>query len=175
MRENSIDKDQPPMFLLVESDVCLEDGKAFKTELKDYDHFESDVINASKAQCQEWAQKNWKGITYSSREDIAIADERTARDGTLLMSTWCQSDIPFEDWGPLPPKVETWYGFRVHHRAACEFSIAIHWAPIEEAYPIYYARPEKYNNDAGVFEVLKVNSRLKGEVENHNPIWSSGP
>jgi hypothetical protein len=55
MREYSIDKDQPPMFLLVESNVCPEDGKAFKTELKGYDHFESDFINASKEQCQRWA------------------------------------------------------------------------------------------------------------------------
>lgn len=168
MREYSMDKDQPPMFLLVESKVCPEDGKAFKTELKDNEHFESDFINASKEQCQKWAQGNWKGITYSSREDIAIADERTARDGTLLMSTWCQSNVPFEDWGPLPPKVNTWYDFRIHHRAACEFSIDIHWAPIGEAYPIYYAQPEKYTNDAGIFDVYKVDSWLKGELEDKN-------
>ncbi|KAJ5664119.1 hypothetical protein N7507_004850 [Penicillium longicatenatum] len=167
-REFSHKENVPPPFWLVESNVCPRDQAGFKVVLKDDEPFESDFINASKEQCQKWAQENWDKVDGISHEDIAIADERTARDGTVLMSSWQHDNIDIEGWGPLPPKVPAWYDFRVHHRAVDAYEITQHWCPPHDALPIYYGQPEKYTDEAGVFDSIKVELWMTGKIEDAN-------
>ncbi|KAJ5623191.1 hypothetical protein N7490_011796 [Penicillium lividum] len=134
--------------------------KDFRRRLNDDEPFESPFINASKEQCQQWAIENWKTHDFIGH-DIGIADERTARDGTLLMSVWKQSSINFEDCEPVPPKAPAWYDFRVHHTA-----IFIFLADVQEGEPdsvgrIYYHYPEKLTDEAGAFDPLKVETVLE--------------
>ncbi|KAJ5658447.1 uncharacterized protein N7484_002096 [Penicillium longicatenatum] len=167
-REFSHKENVPPPFWLVESNVCPRDQAGFKVVLKDDEPFESDFINASKEQCQKWAQENWDKVDGISHEDIAIADERTSRDGTLLMSSWHFDNVDLDGWGPLPPRVPAWYDFRVHHRAVDAFEVSQHWCPLDEALPIYYGQPEKYTDEAGVFDSIKVELWMTGKIENEN-------
>ncbi|GFG23821.1 hypothetical protein IFM61606_03712 [Aspergillus udagawae] len=120
LREFSTDPDNPPLlYYLVESRDCPSTGEGFRMRLQDGESFESDFINASKEECQNWALDKWlQPIKFNFIEQsiIAIADERSPQDGTLLMSFYFGEDEPpmeFNGYGPLPPKGNTWYDFRI--------------------------------------------------------------
>lgn len=167
-REYSTDPTFPPLYYLVESKVCPNSGEGFKSKLQDCETFQSEFIGASIEECQDWAKSNWEQFNFIEPCVIAIADERSARDGTLLMSYYCPvvddpEDLEFEGWGRLPPKDDTWYNFRIEHRAADQFIICITGSPIDTAMETYFGRPEKFTNDAGVFDVFKALSYVRGE------------
>jgi hypothetical protein len=171
LREYSTEKDAPPLYYLVESNICPDKREGFRIELQDGETFNSDFINASKEQCQNWALDKWyqAKVKFIEPNVIAIADERSARDGTLLMSYYYPEVSPeeptfeFNGWGPLPPKANTWYDFRIDHRAADDFHGSLLWFSRESAYPIYFGCPEKFTDETGVFDVFKAVKYMNGE------------
>ncbi|GFG09962.1 hypothetical protein IFM5058_04687 [Aspergillus udagawae] len=171
LREFSTEKDAPPLYYLVESNICPDKREGFRIELQDSETFNSDFINASKEQCQNWALDKWyqAKVKFIEPNIIAIADEQSARDGTLLMSYYYpevsleEPTFEFDGWGPLPPKASTWYYFRIDHRAADDFHGSLMWFSRESAYPIYFGCPEKFTDETGVFDVFKAVKYMNGE------------
>jgi hypothetical protein len=70
--------------------------------------------------------------------------------------------LELEGWGPLPPKNDTWYDFRIESVGSDDLHTDLFSAPIETAYPTYFGRPEKFTNEAGVFDVFKANNHVAG-------------
>ncbi|KAF3398046.1 hypothetical protein F1880_006117 [Penicillium rolfsii] len=165
LRETSTDPEDPPfLYYLVESKVCPSMEQGFRTALQDGERFESDFINASKEECQNWALDKWlQPIRFNFIEQsiIAVADARSARDGTLLMSFYFGESPPdeppleFDGYGPLPPKGNTWYDFRIYHNAAFLFHASLLFTEPDIFFPNYFGRPEKFTDENGVFDVLK--------------------
>jgi hypothetical protein len=166
MREISPEDSCPPIYYLVESKVCLDRSTGFKSQLQDGEPFGSEFIGASKEECQSWAKSNWNDVNFISKNIIAIADERSARDGTLLLSYYCSTSenaqLEFKGWGPLPPKSDTWYDFRIEPVGSDDLHTDLFFAPIETAYPTYFGHPEKFTNKTGVFDVFKANKYVAG-------------
>ncbi|GLI75394.1 hypothetical protein PoHVEF18_003648 [Penicillium ochrochloron] len=166
-------KDEAPYcYFLVESRDCPDSVEQFKSGLQDGEPFESDFINASKEECQNWALDKWRQpakYNFMGQEIIAMADARTAQDGTLLLSYYynCPPDVfPVEvdeQGGPLPPKNQTWYDFRVQHTDSLEFQGSLLETEPDVAYPLFFDYPEKFTNEAGVFEIMKVDKFLADE------------
>ncbi|EAW18465.1 uncharacterized protein NFIA_084170 [Aspergillus fischeri NRRL 181] len=165
LRESSTKPEDPPfLYYLVESKDCPSTGEALRTRLQDGESFQSDFINASKEECQDWALDKWLQpvkFNFIEQSIIAIADERSARDGTLLMSFYFGESAPdeppieFNGYGPLLPKGNTWYDFRIRHNAAQLFHTSLLFTEPDIFFPNYFGRPEKFTDEAGVFDVLK--------------------
>jgi hypothetical protein len=83
--------DVPP-FLLVESRVCPTGAEGFKKGLGDDETFETEFIGASEEDCQRWVQENTRNFIVADL--IAIADARTAKDGTILIQPYQQEFPP---------------------------------------------------------------------------------
>lgn len=166
-------EESPYCYYLVESRVCPDTSEGFKSGLQDGEPFESDFIIASKEECQNWALDKWSHTAkYNFIEHgiIAIADARSAQDGTLLMSFHydCPPDL-FPEYEendrPLPPNNQTWYDFWVHHTNALNFQGSLLFTEPDVAYPLYFGFPEKFTNEAGVFEVWKMDKYLADEED----------
>lgn len=77
-------------------------------------------------------------------------------NGTLLMGVYYPEIDPeeptfeFDAWGRFPPKANTWYDYRIDHRAADELHGSLMWSSRDTAYPIYCGRPERFTDEAGV-------------------------
>lgn len=152
------------MFYLVESKDCPSTEESFRTTLEDDESFESDFINASKEQCQNWALDKWlqpHKFNFIEQSTIAIADKRSAQDGTLLMSFYSGEDSPdvpsmdFDGYGPLPAKGKSWYDFRIHHNVVQLFNASLLFTEPDIFFPSYFGRPEQFTDETGVFDVLK--------------------
>jgi hypothetical protein len=172
LREFSTEsRDFPYCYYLVESRVCPDSQEHFRSGLQDGEFVESDFINASKEECQNWALDKWRQpakYSFIEQEIITIADARSAEDGTLLMSYYYElppdvSPIDFDEQGFLPPKNRTWYNFRVHHTDSEQFQGTILLAEPDVSYPLFFGYPEKFTNETGVFEMRKVDKFLSDE------------
>jgi hypothetical protein len=71
--------------------------------------------------------------------------------------------VEFFDHGPLPPKNRTWYDFRVHHTDSEQFQGTLLEVEPDVSYPLFFGYPEKFTNEAGVFEMRKVDKFLLDE------------
>ena len=112
MRGFSTEDNDHPLYDLVESNVCPDRREGVKIELQDGEPFHSDFIGASKEQCKNWALEKWyqAKVKFIEPNVIAIADERSARDGFLLMSFYYpevsqeEPTFEFDGWGPPLPQ-----------------------------------------------------------------------
>ncbi|KAJ5195303.1 uncharacterized protein N7498_008741 [Penicillium cinerascens] len=137
-----------------------------KQELQEDEPFESAFINASEEQCKSWALEKQYEVNFIEQNIIGIADARTARDGTILMSRY-KTDVPSEDFpewgGPLPPQINTWYNWRIKPDGAPEVYISLVYGPPESVLPTYFARKEELTNEKGVFDTDKAGSYVMGK------------
>lgn len=78
----------------------------------------------------------------------------------------CLLFFEFDAWDVYPPKANTWYDFRIDHRAADGFHGSLICSIV---YPTYFGRPEKSTDEAGVFDVLKAALYVNGEVSEEDP------
>ena len=101
---------------LAESRICPKTYSDFKQELKDGEDFTSEFFGASKQECQEWLLNNQLEVNFIERDILVIADARSAKDNTVLITQYIDEGIEFEDFGVLPAKGDTWYDFRVDYR-----------------------------------------------------------
>lgn len=71
--------------------------------------------------------------------------------------------------GPPPPKANIWYDFRIDHRAADGFHGSLMWSTWDTVYPTYFGGPEKFTDEAGVFDVPKAALYVNGDVSEEGP------
>ncbi|PGH16847.1 hypothetical protein AJ79_01491 [Helicocarpus griseus UAMH5409] len=157
-----------PIFYLVESNICPSRDEGFKEELQEDESFESDFVGASEEQCKSGALEKQFQVNFIEQNIIAIADARTARDGTILMCFYKQEietvePLVFEEWGPLPPQTNTWYDFRIDYQGAALMYIGLVYCPPDSAYPAYFGRREQLTDEHGVFDVVKADRYVSGE------------
>ncbi|KAF2719309.1 hypothetical protein K431DRAFT_331304 [Polychaeton citri CBS 116435] len=145
-------------FSLVESRAGPPIGQHFKRQLGENQTFHTDFINATPQECQRWAFERQKHDNSVDQGLIAILDERSARDGTLLIQIYnglpegCEPLI-FGRYGELPPERDVWYDFRIDYHQAAVLSAGLTMVTPEIAYPIYYENKERFTDEHGVFDV----------------------
>jgi len=131
--------------------------------LGDDETFVTEFIGASEEDCQQWVQENARNFIVPDL--IAIADARTAKDGTILIQPY-QHEVPPEledldmawpSFGKLPPrdKSNTWWGFRIEIKDAPEALLDLGEFGIIEADLPYYGYKNRLTDERGVFNVVK--------------------
>lgn len=75
-------------FYVVESKVPLSNSRNFKTAIDANTPIETDFINDSQEECRAWILKHYKQDSHIDRDVITIVDERTAKDGSILIQTY---------------------------------------------------------------------------------------
>ena len=153
------------MFYLVESRTGPRDGQRFRRELNDDETFETDFIGASPHDCQQWALKRQSQDNQVEKGFIAIADARSASDGTILMQKYNRGEPihEFGRYGILPPEGDTWYDFRIDHKRADEIWSALSHGAFNCVYPVYFGLKEELTDKNGVFDVARAERLTAGE------------
>ncbi|ETS83890.1 hypothetical protein PFICI_05766 [Pestalotiopsis fici W106-1] len=135
-------------------------------ELKDGETFENDFIGAHETDCQSWAREQIALDKSLDAELIAIADQRSARDKTIMMQFFNKKPgIDFPPYGILPPEEEAWYSFRIPAKDAFTLVAALTETALDVAYPVYFGRKDEFTNEQGVFEVHRADNAAAGEHE----------
>jgi len=101
------------MFSLVETHAHPSSDEFFKRMLKDDETFEMEFIGASEQDCQNWAREKAFQVDLIEHGLIAIADERSAEDGTLLIQYYRECAVKYGRYGRVPREPNTWLNFRV--------------------------------------------------------------
>ncbi|KAF2277203.1 uncharacterized protein EI97DRAFT_397220 [Westerdykella ornata] len=148
---------------LVQSCDVPSDPTGFKTQLKEGEDFETEFIGASQEDCQKWTREKSAQVNFINPYVLVIADERTARDGTISAQFYSEGmgkedeemPLEFPGYGVLPPKSDTWYDYRIDPKAFFRLSAALDSTAIDVAYPIYYGRKDELTDENGVFDVIK--------------------
>jgi hypothetical protein len=147
--------------------------EGFKQSLGENETFETDFIGASEEACQQLVRENRRGLI--AYEQLAIADARTAKDGTILIQVYQEGDpsfdeeqvAPFPPFGILPPRDRdnTWWSYRVDFKDAPRALIDLgEFGIIENALP-YYGYKDKLTDERGVFNVVKASRIALGEED----------
>ncbi|KAI4596882.1 hypothetical protein KJ359_004791 [Pestalotiopsis sp. 9143b] len=135
-------------------------------ELKEDETFETDFIGASDIDCQSWAREQIPLDKSLDAELIAIVDERSARDKTIVMQFFNKkSGMDFPPYGTLPPEENAWYSFRIPYKSTFTLVAALTETAFDVAYPVYFGRKEEFTNAQGLFEVDRAESAAAGEGE----------
>lgn len=93
-----------------------------------------------------------------------IADARTAKDGTILM-TWYREGEGEEctPYGVLPPKADSWWDFRVQAGHASRVIAALNFVEPDVSFPRYFGRKEEFTDENGVFDAEKADRDMDGK------------
>lgn len=134
--------------------------------MTDDDIVQSDFIGASVADCQQWALEKQTQTNTAEFNMIVIADERSSQDDTLLVQYYAT----FSEWGlpegePLPPKINTWYSYRVHYPLARQVMVSLNYLEPDVGFPQYFARKEELTGANGVFDVIKAVENIGGRKQ----------
>jgi hypothetical protein len=134
--------------------------------------FETDFIGTSEEACQQWARESQRKLISSSQ--IAIADARTAKNGTILTQAY-QEDPPYDEYeelpmgfppfGILPPRDRnnTWWSYKVDFKdAPLAFLDLGEFGIVETALP-YYGYKDRLTDERGVFNVKAARRIALGE------------
>jgi hypothetical protein len=157
--------DEPMVFFLIESKASDQDKADLKRTLDDT-NFASEFTSVE--ECKEWMlrEQGKKDLNTMEENLIYVADERSAKDGTL--AAYAYSDEPImlglnEDQ-PMPPEANTWYEFRVKYQDA--MVIQNHYVDGEpgDAWPILFGPREKITDKNGVLNAKK----LQQLIDNSN-------
>jgi hypothetical protein len=94
---------------------------------------------------------------YSAYQDLfAIADARTAEDGTLSMQWYHENEgYHFPGYGLLPPKPDSWHDFRIDFREIPSLIAALLYIEPDVIYPTYLGQKERFTDERGVFSVTR--------------------
>ncbi|KAF2647023.1 hypothetical protein K491DRAFT_644500 [Lophiostoma macrostomum CBS 122681] len=150
---------------LAESRVCPQTSDDFKHALNDDEDFTSDFFGASKQDCQDWLLANQLQVDFIERDILVIADARSARDNTVLITQYFEpgSCLPFEGIGMVPAKDDTWYDFRVDYKVVDQVHAHLFYGVWETVFPTYYLRRNEVSDENGVLDMQKVTTLVNGE------------
>ncbi|KAF2095296.1 hypothetical protein NA57DRAFT_79785 [Rhizodiscina lignyota] len=154
-------------FNLAESRVC----PTKRTGLKDDEPLETEFIGASKEECQQFSLEKARPpqVNFIEYDIIAVVDARSAKDDTLLLQYYAQQlDPPYEDpieyekFGPLPPKLNVWYDFRIDYKDAFTVIASLTEGPFETMHPTYFGLKDELTDERGIFNVAEAEFLLSG-------------
>lgn len=129
----------------------------------DDEAFGDGFIGASVQSCQNWALEVQFQDKSIEQDVIAVADARTARDGTISIQVYFRDvSIEFPGYGTLPPRCNTWYDFRVDYRGSVEVIRQLYFGPPDSVYPVYFARKKELVDENGVFDVKRATRMASG-------------
>ena len=125
---------------------------AFISELDAGASFDNEFVGASYGECQSWALQQFKENKALNDELIAIADERSAEDGTIVMQFYAKGPPPVEG---VSLKSDSWYLYRIRYQDAFDICAALTETAPDVTYPVYFGRKEEFTDEDGVFDVQK--------------------
>lgn len=101
---------------LVERRANATNGTHLRRSLGDEEKLGTEFVGASKQDCQSWALQRQAHDKALIGGLIAVVDERSLEDDTVLMMDYNPPDngIPFGRYGVLPKNPRQWADFRVH-------------------------------------------------------------
>lgn len=149
------------VFYLVESRNGLGNSQRFKEELAETEGLETDFIGASDQDCRKWALETQLQYKMVEQDIIAIADKRSASDGTLAMHyyTW-EAGVDLEKYG-LPPRQENqWYIFRVMAKDAGKVWVKLSYTFKGIVRPVYLERKDEFTDERGVWDYAKADKAV---------------
>lgn len=125
--------------------------------------FETDFIGASVKDCGSWALQQQDKNSMVEKDVIAIVDDRSTKDQTIIMAIYLRSGVQKvlrED-----QKANAWYGFRVPYLKSREILTLIpEYGNPGELYGVYFWRKEELTDEHGIFDTDKaLELYLKGE------------
>ncbi|PVH95934.1 hypothetical protein DM02DRAFT_536308 [Periconia macrospinosa] len=152
-------------FWLLESQECPSDSSGLKSQLADDETYDASAfIGASEEDCQAWYQRHVDKVNFIEEESIAIADARTARDGTILIQYY--QEVEGEEcppFGVLPPKADTWYDFRIRPEHTARLLANLSHVASDVSFPRYFGRKEEFTDENGVFDPEKADREVLGD------------
>ncbi|MCJ1311639.1 hypothetical protein MMC25_005312 [Agyrium rufum] len=163
--DSSTEEGEEGTFYLVRSRTDLSKCERLKGYLEDNESYESDFIGASVQECQTWAREMQVKVGYLDYDLIGIADERSAKDGTVLMQHYSSGDYVeiFEPEGILPKIRNKWYDFRIEAKYANTVFVSLRYMAPNEVFPTYFGRKEELTDKDGIFDVERAEQLvLKG-------------
>jgi len=159
------------VFYLAQSRVCPTSYEELKERLEENEPFETDFIGVSEEDCQQWVKENAAQVNFIVPDLIAIADARSAKDGTILIQVYQHDYTPSEDEPGFPPfgilpspdKSHTWWSYRVDLEGAPEALLDLgEFGVIEAALP-YYGYKDRLTDEHGIFNAKKAKRITLGE------------
>ncbi|PVH90678.1 hypothetical protein DM02DRAFT_678458 [Periconia macrospinosa] len=151
-------------FWLLESQECPSDDSGLKHSLAPGEPFHASAfIGASVEDCQKWFHAHVGAVNFIEGYGIAIADARTARDGTISIQyySWGEPWM-FPGYGLLPPNGEAWYDFRIRPEDTPRVIADLGYVGPDVTFPFYFGRREEFTDKNGVFDVAKVTREITG-------------
>ncbi|KAF2272144.1 uncharacterized protein EI97DRAFT_386432 [Westerdykella ornata] len=147
---------------LVQSHNLPKDKSGFKTDLKEGEDFETEFIGTSLQNCQKWTLEKQFQVNFIQQNFPAIADERTSRDGTILMQCYKKDlgedgELEFPPYGILPKERDTWYDFRIDPKGSFRLTAALFATEPDVIYPTDFGRKEELTDEYGVFNIIAAN------------------
>ncbi|KAF2823793.1 hypothetical protein CC86DRAFT_468807 [Ophiobolus disseminans] len=158
--------DAVPEFSLIESQDCPDDESSLKSKLSPDSTFETAFINSSPKDVQNWILEKQDTAMFIEPNIAGIADARTAKDGTILM-TWYREGEGEEckPHGVLPPRADSWWDFRVKAEQASRVIAALNFVEPDVAFPRYFGRKDEFTDGEGVFDAEKADRDISGKDE----------
>lgn len=136
-----------------------------REELHEGEPIHSPFIGASEDQCESWALARQGDVNYLVTDILAIADARTAQDGTILVCYYRSEPVEddFPEWGgPLPPRQNTWYNWRVTPEGADEVILSLTFGD-EPTLPTFFGMKKQLTDENGIFDTEKAASYMMGK------------
>ena len=149
----------------MESRNGVSDGHRLKEVLAENESFETDFIGASEQDCREWALEKQFLVNWIEQDIIAIADKRSASDGTLSIQNYTWETLPDLDdpkiLEPIPREEYKWFNFRVHYTEAFRAYASLSHTAQGIVRPTFFDRKDEFTDEQGVFSVAQVEELWK--------------
>lgn len=113
--------------------------------------------------CGSWALKQQDINSSIEKDVIAIIDNQSIKDQTIIMALYTRQGI--QNFLRQDQEINTWYGFRVPLSKSRDIItlIPIYGNPWE-LYGVYFWRKEELTDEHGIFDIDKaVDLELEGE------------
>lgn len=101
---------------MVESRREPGDERDFRSTLTENETYETDFIGSSTEDCGSWALQHWGPNTILDQDIIAIVDEQSVRDETIVFAIYLRENVGDILGNGRRPC--TWYEFRVPFKKA---------------------------------------------------------
>lgn len=145
-------------FALVESKVCPSDRSRLKQQFAEGETLDNAFAGGSVKDCQDWLLAHHDTVKFIEPNIIGVADARTAKDGTILMSWYYDYEgerVDHPPYGLLPPRIGEFWDFRVLSEQANQVVGDLNFTGLD-AYPYYFGCPEDSTDENGVFHPERV-------------------
>ncbi|OAL54468.1 hypothetical protein IQ07DRAFT_628283 [Pyrenochaeta sp. DS3sAY3a] len=160
--------EQPPgkgFLSYIESRGPLSISSARNTKVPYGQSVSSEFIGASEQQCRQWFQDHCLDCPMLSQPLLAIADARTARDGTISLQYYCSEagQFDFPPYGLLPQEPNKSYNYRIDPRDTAEVYAKLLIVEPDVSFPIYFGRKEELTSAQGIFDTVTARRLIQGE------------